>query len=202
MLRPHDSLDDFTHIDARPVPAELPRLKVLRPSGRREVLKPIARSQDLTKHSRFVRLAPLPGETKFSWYHRSLAFSGALAAAALILGIFAGFYSSLESTGGRSDRVLDQPPESILAANQTESFLSAESGSSMSDRPYVVRSAVRRKFARPRVLRSVYRPRQLAHTPHLVVSEFVPTTLIIYIENGEVKTRIEAHLTAGYKKRT
>jgi hypothetical protein len=32
------------------------------------------------------------------------------------------------------------------------------------------------------------------------VSEFVPTTLIIYIENGEIKTRIEPQLTAAYKK--
>jgi hypothetical protein len=32
------------------------------------------------------------------------------------------------------------------------------------------------------------------------MSEFVPTTLVIYIKNGEVKTRIEPQLTATHKK--
>jgi hypothetical protein len=31
------------------------------------------------------------------------------------------------------------------------------------------------------------------------MSSFVPTTLIIYIENGEIKTRIERQLTSGRK---
>jgi len=33
-----------------------------------------------------------------------------------------------------------------------------------------------------------------------MVADFVPTTLIIYPENGEIKTRIEPQLTAVYRK--
>jgi hypothetical protein len=53
-----------------------------------------------------------------------------------------------------------------------------------------------------RVFQSVYRPRRFVALPRprLIVSNFVPTTLIIYIDNGEIKTRIEPQLTAGYKK--
>jgi hypothetical protein len=203
MLRLHESPDEFTGIDARPIPAELPRVKVLRPSGRREVLKPIAHTHDFAKRSRYVRLAPVPGPPRFSWYHRSLAFSGALAAAALILGIFAGFYSQLEPTGGRSDVVLDRPPEGILAPyepNESD-LLPAATGSSGPKRPYSVRSVVKRNPAKSRVVRTAYRRTPYSRPSHLVMSEFVPTTLVIYIENGEVKTRIEQQFSAAHKKK-
>ena len=203
MLRPHESLDDFTNIDARPSPVEPPRMKHLRSSGKREVLKPLARTHDLGKRSRYIRLAPLPGEPRFSWYHRSLAFSGALAAAALILGILAGLYSQLEPTDSRSDVVLDRPSEEKLAPTEpdTPGPLPAESGSSVTDRPHTVRPVVRRNLARSRAVHSAHRPQQLSRPSQIVISEFVPTTLIIYIENGEVKTRIEAQTTAAHKKK-
>jgi hypothetical protein len=51
----------------------------------------------------------------------------------------------------------------------------------------------------PGPIRAYYRPRQLARTSRIVMSSFVPTTLIIYIENGEIKTRIEPQPTSGRK---
>jgi len=33
-----------------------------------------------------------------------------------------------------------------------------------------------------------------------MVTRFVPTTLVIYAENGEIKTRIEPRLAAIYNK--
>ena len=36
--------------------------------------------------------------------------------------------------------------------------------------------------------------------PKFWVSDFVPTTLIIYVDKGEIKTRIEPQLTADYKR--
>jgi len=203
MLRPHESLDDFTNIDAKPVPPEPPRMKHLRSSGRREVLKPVAQSSELMKRSRFVRLAPLPAEPRFSWYRRSLAFSGALAAAALILGIFAGFYSQLEPVGGRNAIVVDRLPEGILAPYEPDGsdLLPAAHGSSGPERPHTVRSVAKRNPAKPRILRTAYRRTPHSRPSHLVMSEFVPTTLVIYIENGEVKTRIEPQLTAVHKKK-
>lgn len=203
MRRPNESLDDFTNIDSRPIPAVPPRLKLLRPSGRHEVLKPVERSNDLAKRSRFVRLAPLSGEPRFSWYHRSLAFSGALALGALILGIFAGLYAPTEPAGSRTGMILDRQSEEIVAPNEPDSsgLLAEATGSSGPDRPYAVRSVVRRNLARPRVPRSAPRSRQFSRPSHVVMSEFVPTTLVIYIENGEVRTRIEPHFTAAHKKK-
>ena len=51
-----------------------------------------------------------------------------------------------------------------------------------------------------RVHRAAYIPRR--HTPEpepRQVTDFFPTTLVIYAEDGEIKTRIEPNLTAAYK---
>ena len=55
--------------------------------------------------------------------------------------------------------------------------------------------------AAPRIVTAVYRPQFSAARPRLVKSKFFPTTLVIYPENGVIKTRIEPQLTAIYKKR-
>jgi hypothetical protein len=57
-----------------------------------------------------------------------------------------------------------------------------------------------------RSLPTVHRPVLLARrariikAPKLIRTKFVPTTLIIYAENGVIKSRIEPQLTAVYKK--
>jgi hypothetical protein len=35
-----------------------------------------------------------------------------------------------------------------------------------------------------------------------MVTGFVPTTLVIYAEKGQIKTRIEPQLVSGYKKQS
>jgi hypothetical protein len=52
----------------------------------------------------------------------------------------------------------------------------------------------------PNTIAAVYKPRPRSRRPALVMSKFVPTTLIIYPENGIIKTRIQPQLTAVYKK--
>lgn len=54
--------------------------------------------------------------------------------------------------------------------------------------------------ARPRTSFAAYRPRYKRPRSLSFVSTFVPTTLVIYIDNGQIKTRIEPWLTNGYKK--
>jgi hypothetical protein len=61
------------------------------------------------------------------------------------------------------------------------------------------RSTVKPKTRKAREL-VAYRPRRQLRRPQHVVTSFVPTTLVIYAENGEIKTRIEPQLSAAYKK--
>ena len=205
MRVPEESLDDFTNIDAVRKPAGPPPVRSVSLSGRFEALKPLARSTDRAERSsatgsRSVRPVPSPGANRLSWYHRSVAFSSGLAVIALIVGIIASFYTSTEPAGFQGDVVMDRQSEEMPAsANEpdTSAFLPSTTASGAYDKPYAARSTVRRKLPRP--IRAYYRPRQLARTSHIVMSSFVPTTLIIYIENGEVKTRIERQLTSVRK---
>lgn len=57
-----------------------------------------------------------------------------------------------------------------------------------------------RLSARPRPSYAAYRPRYKRPRSLSFVSTFVPTTLVIFIENGHIKTRVEPWLTNGYKK--
>jgi hypothetical protein len=206
MRVPKESLDDF-RIGAARKPAEPPPVKFLRPSGRFEVLKPLARSKDFAKRrsataSMFIRPIPSPAARRLSWYQRSVAFSVGLAVIALIVGIVAGIYDVPGPTGMQSDLVIDRQPEEMprFPNEPDDSAASpAASASLRSDPLHIVRSAIRQRRPRPHVRRASYRPRRLARPSHLVMSSFVPTTLIIYIENGEIKTRIEPQLN-GKKK--
>jgi hypothetical protein len=70
-------------------------------------------------------------------------------------------------------------------------------------RDYRVIKAVKRdRRSVPTVDRPVLLARRvrIIKTPRLIRTRFVPTTLIIYAENGVIKSRIEPQLTAVYKK--
>jgi hypothetical protein len=64
-------------------------------------------------------------------------------------------------------------------------------------------TAAKRSSSRSRAGRIIYRAPRVVREPlrpQMWVSQFIPTTLIIYIENGEIKSRIEPQLTAGFKR--
>ena len=210
MQAPNESLEDFMTTDAAQKTVEPPPVRSLQPTGQVEVLKPLARTDQLVRFRAatgrmIVRPVPVPRPKGFSWYHRSLAFSGAVAVSALLLGIFAGLYAPPEPSGSQSGLVLEQQPEGIRAFQneaETDDRSNAMTAPRPSDKVNEVRKAGKRRYIRQRYTRTPNRPQPTSGPAHLVVSEFVPTTLIIYIENGEVKTRVELQPTAIHRKKT
>jgi hypothetical protein len=206
MRMPYESLEDFnTRVAA---PAEPPSPVLLYPTGDIEVLEPLAHAESFVKteavaDSAFVNPA-IPH--RVSWFHRSLALAGALAMTAVILGagLMIGFYGPSAEPVSPIEVAGDQQPADILTPqeelDESDLLSVAESPLAFAE-PFAIRKAARAKRrATPRVFRSTYRPRPVVPRPRFIVSEFVPTTLIIYIENGEIKTRIEPQLTAAYKR--
>src|SRR5206468_394286 len=59
---------------------------------------------------------------------------------------------------------------------------------------------LRPRSVNPGIVRAALHVRHLPRTAQLATTKFIPTTLIIYVEKGEVKSRIEPQLTAAYKK--
>ena len=215
---PYDSLDDFASGSAAaPKAAELPAMRWLRFTGEFEMLKPLVNSEDFAEHvaaNNDTSDLPTPGVPWFSGFRRSLPLAGSFAMVVLILalGIFIGTYRpSAESVDKQSDVAVDQRSEDTLANpdQQPGDILGLESNlsipstpassPSVSDGPRAVRSVIRPDSLDPRVFRGIYRARRIRR-PQITMTDFVPTTLIIYAENGEIKTRIEPQLTSSYKK--
>ena len=217
MRMPYDSLDDFKSATAAaPKATELPALRWLRFTGEFEVLKPLVSSEEFAEHLAAINAMAVPPTERVPWFsgfRRSLPLVGSFAMVALILalGIFIGTYRPpVESVDRQSDIAVDQQSENNpanpdqqpgdilgLASNLS---IPSDPASSPSDEPRVVRSVIRPGIPRSRVLSSVFRPRRITRRPQIMMTDFVPTTLIIYAENGEIKTRIEPQLTSSYKK--
>jgi hypothetical protein len=203
MMRfPTEKLDDFKSNAAAPTP---PPTVWLHFTGETEVLQPLARYEGFVKSKAVAHLSPAPQRP--SWFRRSLAASAALAVIALMIGtgLVIGLYRLPVEPVSPVDVAIDQHPAELLTPSEQSDesdILSAVDSPSAFDGVVAVRKAARPRLAPARVFQSVYRPRRLVSLPRprLIVSNFVPTTLIIYIENGQIKTRIEPQLTAGYKK--
>lgn len=207
MRVPQESLDDFTKNGAEREPAGPPAMKFLRSSGSFEVLKPLARAIDAipsvpaTKQV-LARPAATPVERPVWWYRRSVVFSVGVAIAALIAGIVAGLYTPPGSAGIQGEALANLEREEIwtIPSEPAPAALPATNASLGYDRRSVVTtSTVKAKLLRP-VNRAPYRPSRPARPSRFVMSSFVPTTLIIYIENGEIRTRTEPQLTGLRKK--
>src|SRR5829696_7777208 len=210
MQIPNESLEDFMKPAKAKNPAEPPSIKRLRPSGVVMVLKPLARSEETVSRevstgNWSVPLVPAPGEYGLSWFHRTLAVGGAFALIAFLLGI--GIHISIygppdRSAGNLSSLGVDQQPEAFPSSPKGHDAFDRQAETSsppIPDELRSVRPAVGRRTATIRAVTSAYvRPRRLRR-PKLVLTDFVPTTLIIYSENGQIKTRIEPQLTTGYE---
>jgi hypothetical protein len=207
MRVPNESLDDFTASQRKP--SEPPSLKLVRPSGDVEVLKPLARAelhpQADIKTAAYVPPAAFPGHgQELSWFLRSIAAVGAFAGVvAVVLGssILIGIYDPpvAEDQGPRQIERLQvtqsRPPKAPTPFNSSPAEISA---GNVTEALRPVPAVMRSRPARPRAVAAVYRPRRSRR--QLILTKFVPTTLIIYPENGVIKTRIEPQLTAAYRR--
>jgi hypothetical protein len=201
MQKPEESLDDFkiwTETAAEP-----PAGGAVRFTGEVEVLKPIAgRERQGDQRPATADTTPrVESPYQLSWFQSALAAGGALAVILLVLlsAIFIGMYDSPSGPEaaalGKTDNSIDPAIRSLPEDAPTQMQEPGNSESSTARNLPIVDSEVRsiRLTARPAPARPRHRPKQ-------VVTKFVPTTLVIYAENGEVKKRIEPQLAAVYKK--
>jgi hypothetical protein len=215
MWPPRDNLDDYR---SRLEPAEPPPSYVeLGLSGETEVLAPLA------EWDGYVKDSSRKGIGRLSWFHRSLALSGAV----VVLGLMVGTGTFLKMYGPPSsptdnlnssvlgptetslepqnNEIAESPdeadePASLIDENSPSAFMSPDAVSPTARRK-TYRPRVNRSFARPRVLFAATRVRHhLLPRPQFIVSDFVPTTLVIYVDKGEIKTRVEPQLTAAFKR--
>lgn len=203
MQKPQESLDDFLR-SIEPKEMTPPSAVPLRPTGEIQVLKPLELESTPAQNALLLR----HGAPRISWFHRSLIFGGGSVAAitliflsAVLIGINdpadRAAVDDMDIPSGLSHieigdtRGTDEVSElnDIFVAD-AEAIVSGELGK--------LQPAVRSIRTRPRVNRA---PHVRSHrVPRIRKTiDFVPTTLVIYPENGEIKSRIEPNLTAGYK---
>jgi hypothetical protein len=132
--------------------------------------------------------------TLLSWLRRSLAVASVLAIITLIfLGMLSAVFIVVDSPAPRADVPTTEPPPDLA---QTDETLNFHSFSEANLAPVTTgRSNVRRRRLRPRIRANGYKSRRPNRPPHRLrkplVPLFMPTTLVIYIEDGVIKTRIE-----------
>ena len=205
MRKPYESLDDFI-VKATPENVDPPRPVSLRLTGEVEVLKPLARWEhpgQIAPTKAEIQLRPVPH--RFSWFHRSLLVGGGITMTALVFtsAILIGVSDSAVPPETANVEFIEVPNEAerLLpeeAPLSSDIFSTSESGEETGPVRTPVRRANRNRFrraaapVRTTVRKALPRP---AKQPHqLLVSKFVPTTLVIYIENGLIKSRIEPWL--------
>jgi hypothetical protein len=209
MRIPKEDLKDFTYFDVVKNRPDPPAKVTLHPSGEFEDLKPLAvwdgpLETDLRAGSYFSRL---------SEFHRTLALTGASAALAVAIGTALWLNAALSEHIRPIEVAADQE-----TAETTLSELSTDDPELLSDSDTSFFSAPDASIGQPAPARSVYRkkrryaPRPAVRfaadrvkrrpliKPQFIVSEFVPTRLLIFVENGEIKTRIEPQLSASFKR--
>ena len=199
MQKPDESLDEYI-VKPEPEVAAVPPSPVsLRFTGEVEVLQPLARWE----HP--VKIVPATSDTllrpappyRLSWFHRSLAVGGGVAMATLVLAS-AMFIGITEPASGPETSQLsiaeDQNQFPIYRANDVKPAGDVLS-SDIFEIPRAATTVVSRRsptrsILRPHIQRTSYRE-QPAHVPTMVVSQFEPSTLVIYVENGVVRSRTE-----------
>ena len=190
MRKPNQSLDDYNVRPAPEVPSEPPRSVSLQRTGEVEVLQPLTRTEVRTKRGRYAFKAPLQP----LWFRRFLAVgSGALVMVAFVLvsAILVGINDPVDgphvAVNERSYDELSQPQEPFsFDVSPPTTFATA------ADEVPVIRSNTRRRPNRRSVQVAANKPRRpFRPLPQPEEPKFVPTTLVIYAENGVINTRVE-----------
>lgn len=193
MYKPKEGLDDFI-VKAAPESSGPPRPVWLHKTGEVEVVRPLVTWQP-----------PSRGGARWSWFQSLLIVGGSFAMMALVLlsAVAIEFY---DTTVYRADgsNIADYPSDLPIDQRLYDELLPTEEpfssdvstdSSLADDQPTAIRSRWRARRSKPRVrLIAAYRPRREPSRPLLIETGFMPTTLVIYAENGEIKTRIEPQL--------
>lgn len=221
MRKPTESLDSY--IRKFPSNAERPPRRVSLISMRKfEVVKPLATYEATPKRKAHVSdpsLRPFPLGRSAPLYP-SFAMGAAFAvmimilASAVLIGInepsveqadsSVGFdldqaESSIDFAVEPSDLGADQVIPDTTITGEEASTPEAPSTSTVRNRLRYFRSNARSRRVKPTSRLTAYRTRR--PRPRLVqVTDIVPTTLVIYPEDGEIKTRIEFQVSGLYKK--
>ena len=201
MRKPKESLDEYIVTPAPKVTSEPPRSVWLRRTGEVEVLKPLTRSEVLRKRA-WPFFKPRQSHQPL-WFRRFLvAGSGALVFVAMVLvsAILVSIGDPASgpevATGGTADDTSVRHEELYSFDLSIPLTLLPETGVMN-----MVRSSARRRPMRPGVHLVITKPkRQLRPLPQPEQPRFVPTTLVIYAENGVINTRIEPWLQYGDKR--
>ena len=210
MKPPNQSLEDFTGKSSTRKPTEPPPEHVVRPSGIVTRLDPLARYQGpkrLAIRRRFIRRSISRVRYRnVSWFHLSFAISSGLAIFGLIfisVMFVKVFEPRVEPLSSGSDVAENRTPESMpppVTKPDADELVSTEDSLPSMEDPDAERPVVTSRHSRPRLTNAAYRQRRRTPRPQFVKTDFVPTLLVIYAENGVVKSRIEPQLTASYTK--
>lgn len=192
--KPNESLDDFI-VKPAEVDPEVPRSVSLRRTGEVEVLTPLTPPMRSSRYDFRAPFQPL-------WFRRVLAVgSGALVMLAFVLvsAILVGINDTPVGPEVATNETLDEP----VTQSEEPFSLNIASFAPPEDEADIVRPNVRRRPARPAIQLAVNKPRRQFRPP-LQPDEpnFVPTTLVIYAENGSINTRIEPWFQSGDRKTT
>lgn len=187
MRKPNENLDDYT---VKPALTETdpPRAVSVGLTGEVEVLKPLTREKvramNVFRRRSKGRYQPL-------WFRRFIAVgSGAVAMLGLVL--VSAILMGINDPGAELDIATQiEPDDKLIQPEEPFTFeiLSPSSVATLKGGINFVRATAKRKILRPRI--------QLAQRPRPYVAplpeepKFVPTTLVIYSDNGVIKTRIE-----------
>jgi hypothetical protein len=201
MRSPNESLDEL--FAAIPNPAEPPSRKVIGPSGDVELLKPVADSLESIDMPEPESPEPLA--------QRALAIGAgaafAILAFALLSGIFFGMQDSASSETSDAGQAAVEPEaeKTVRAPKEPGPFTSfpAKDSTTGFDVSLVASDSIRATTPRELPLTAAYRPaRRSVPRPRMVVTGFRPTKLVIYRDNGVIKTRIEPQFAAISKPLT
>lgn len=190
MRKPDESLDDFS---VKPVtgPASKPPREVsLQLTGKVQALKPLtslaAAQANVYEFRPILRKQPI-------WFRRFIAVGGGaivMVAIVLVSAIFFGISESADAPEVAMTVLTDPELAPTGEPFGFESFSLPEFAPPSNG--YVTRSNGGRKSGR-RSIRVASHKRGLI-PPSSTQSEFFPTTLVIYAENGVIKSRIEPWL--------
>ena len=217
MRFPNESLEDYKARKLRPIDPPAPA--TLEFTGETELLKPLARWDGPVKRTVVAESFWRSIFSQLSWFHRSLAMSGALTIVTFLLGTglyFTIYGPPVDTTQDVSQVIVGQDDiatgrdtgQLLLTENQQNAADSVpdETAPLGSDKTVTPRFVAKHKpsasrvglaGSHPRVVVASYRPLRPWLHPLPWVSQFAPTTQVIFVENGVIKTRFES---SGYKR--